>query len=49
MLKISVSIFLAQLNANVGYKKFRKINWIPKKERVEQHVTTNIFKKRNLM
>ena len=28
----------------MGAKEFKGINWLPTKERVEQRVTTNVFK-----
>ena len=38
--------FSLKLNSRhyIGAKEFKKINWLPTKERVEQPVTTNIFK-----
>ena len=29
---------------DIGANEFKKINWLPTKERVEQRVVTNVFK-----
>ena len=38
--------FYLKLNSrhHKGAEEFNGINWLPKKERVEQHVATNVFK-----
>ena len=39
--------FCLKLNSrlHIGAKEFKKINWIPTKERVEQRIATRVFKK----
>ena len=38
--------FCLKLNSthHIGTNEFKEINLLPAKERVEQHVTTNVFK-----
>ena len=39
-------LFKTQLNAmqHKGARSFKEFNWLPTKERLEQHGVTNIFK-----